>query len=285
MQATREKPVIPGDASFLAFVREAKVFEFLWHLHAEYELTFIDRGHGRRLVGDHVSTFGAGDLVLLGPNLPHTWISQSNNGRDSIQRAVVIQFEREFLGNSFFARPELRNIDRLLQRAQHGLQFLGAGRDRAARQLLELPQQTGLSRLLTLIRVLDGLARTRHVKPLSSAGFSPTVRQGDDARIKRFCDHVERDLTEPLSLGGVAAHMHMSPRTLTRFLKRTLGMTLVDYLNELRIGHACAQLINTPFTVNEICFKVGFRNLSHFNRKFYAIKKCTPREFRRAHES
>jgi AraC-like DNA-binding protein len=285
MLATREKPPSPRDASFLAFVREENAFDHLWHLHAEYELTLIVRGQGRRLVGDDVSYFNAGDLVLVGSNLPHTWASQRQSDQEPSHRAIVIQFDRKFLGDSFFSRPELRDVDRLLERAQLGLYFLASARERVARQIVRIPQQRGLPRLLTLLEVLQTLAHTRRVRALSSAGFSPSVRQGDDARIKRFSEYVDANLDAELSLRKAADHMHMSPRTLTRFLKRTLGKTFIDHINELRVGHACAQLINTRKSVKEICYHAGFHNLSHFNRRFRAVKNCTPREYRHAHES
>ncbi|MBA3686115.1 MAG: cupin domain-containing protein, partial [Planctomycetes bacterium] len=49
---------------------------FAWHFHPELELTWIKRGQGLRYVGESVEAFAAGDLVLIGPGIPHTWTSQ-----------------------------------------------------------------------------------------------------------------------------------------------------------------------------------------------------------------
>ncbi|MFM8702973.1 MAG: cupin domain-containing protein, partial [Planctomycetia bacterium] len=96
-------------------------FPYRWHFHPEYELTLITSGHGRRFVGDSIEPFDAGDLVLLGPHLPHTWHSAAARGQRS--RAVVIRFAADFLGESFFERPELSRIGGLLGRSARGIVF------------------------------------------------------------------------------------------------------------------------------------------------------------------
>ncbi len=286
MQAALEKLATTADSSFLAFVREDPAFAFCWHFHAEYELTLILRGRGKRFVGDGIADYHEGDLVLLGPHLPHTWASAPEApGRRRPHRAVVIQFGRDFLGASFFERPELRAIDRLLQRSPQGLEILGQTRRRVVAQIQQMQRQSGLARLLGLLRVLETLAHSREVRTLSSAGFKPVLHRGDQARIDRVCGHIHAHLTERQPLRDVAALLGMSPRAFTRFFKRTLGKTLVEYMNELRIGHACALLINTDRTVTEIGFASGFNNLAHFNRKFLCLKKLTPRAYRRAFEN
>ena len=59
-------------------------------------------------------------------------------------------------------------------------------------------------------------------------------------------------------------------------------MTLSDYVTQLRIGKACALLLNTGNPVSLIAEQVGYRNLANFNRQFKATKGLTPRQFRAA---
>lgn len=280
MQAEFEKIFPASDSSFRVFTRVDRAFDFRWHYHPEYELTFIVRSRGKRYVGDHIADYRDGDLVLLGPNLPHTWAAPAA-GRT--HRAVVVQFDRDCFGTAFFRRPELRGVAALLQRARRGLHFGGPVSRRAGRELQRLPRQRGLTRVLTLLRVLDGLAGAADVRPLSSEGFTPAWCIGDQARIDRVCRYIRDHFTERLTLRAVAETARLSPRAFTRFFKRTLGKTLVAYVNELRIGHACALLIATDQSVTEIGYGSGFNNLAHFNRRFLALKKVTPREYRRAY--
>src|SRR5260370_39848423 len=67
--------IAAGPSSFVAYERSDPAFPFYWHYHPEYELTLIVDSHGQRLVGDSIDDYGSGDLVLLGPNLPHSWRS------------------------------------------------------------------------------------------------------------------------------------------------------------------------------------------------------------------
>ena len=86
MQASFESIVAGSHASFAYRAFKMRGFPFRWHFHPEYELTLIVSGEGRRFVGDHIGDFAAGDLVLLGRNLPHTW--HSAPGRIFVGRHV-----------------------------------------------------------------------------------------------------------------------------------------------------------------------------------------------------
>jgi quercetin dioxygenase-like cupin family protein len=78
VRARREQLPQPRQRSFWVYPVEApKGFPFYWHFHPEYELTYILEGQGMRLVADHLAPFAPGDLVLLGPGLPHTWTSDT----------------------------------------------------------------------------------------------------------------------------------------------------------------------------------------------------------------
>src|SRR5688500_18542137 len=76
MRARPERISTSPAASFAVKRRRDPGFEFAWHFHPEVELTWIVRSRGRRFVGDSIEEYRDGDLVLLGPNLPHTWHSE-----------------------------------------------------------------------------------------------------------------------------------------------------------------------------------------------------------------
>ena len=126
-----------GPSSFTAFQRSDPEFPFYWHYHPEFELTLIVDSHGQRLVGDGIADYGPGDLVLLGPNVPHSWRSgpvKSVTGE--VHRAVVVQFREDFLGPRFFELQEMEGVARLLRNASNGLAF---GYTPNRRQGCELP--------------------------------------------------------------------------------------------------------------------------------------------------
>src|SRR5436309_823472 len=95
-----------SNQSFLFRKFDSSAFDAPYHFHEEYELTYILRGDGKRYIGSHMEDFIAGDLVLLGPNLPHCWkLDHNKDQRDA--GAIVIQFNAAFLGNHFFDKTEM----------------------------------------------------------------------------------------------------------------------------------------------------------------------------------
>jgi AraC-like DNA-binding protein len=283
MKAKVERVSADGAASFICRRRTDPRFGFYWHVHPEIELTLIVRSRGRRFVGDSIEPYEDGDLVLLGPNLPHTW--DSDPRRKGPHDAVFCQFSESFLGPEFLRAPEMAGARRLLARSAQGLRFTGRTQKAVVRRMDGMERLQGLSRLAALLDVLHLLAASREVRPLSSRKFATSARQGDVDRIDRVCRLLNDRCTGKISLAEAAAAAHLSIPAFSRFFRRRTGRTLVAYLNELRTGLACRELIETDRSISDIAFDSGFNNLSNFNRKFLELKRMSPREFRRQFQS
>ncbi len=280
MKARIERISADSASSFLCRRRTDDRFGFYWHFHPQIELTYIVRSRGRRFVGDSIETYEDGDLVLLGPDLPHTW--HSDPRRRGRHEAVFCQFSRDFLGKAFIESPELAGVDRLLDRSRRGLRFTGRTEKAVGRKMEGLDRIGGLPRLWGLLEILDLLARSREARPLSGRRFVPSLRHGDAERIDRVCRFLNERCLERVTLSEAAGVAHLSIPAFSRLFRRTTGKTLVDYLNELRTGLACRELIETERPISDIAFGSGFHNLSNFNRRFRAQKGLSPREYRRA---
>jgi AraC-like DNA-binding protein len=281
MQAHFEK-LTPGRASFLTFERSDREFPFYWHYHPEFELTLIVESSGQRWVGDSIADYGPGDLVLLGPNLPHSWRSApANSGTRKIHRAVVTQFREDFLGDRFFTLEEVRPLARLLKRSASGLAFghTRIGRN-ASRMLAELPLLPPARRLLTLLTVLTDLAGDPQAKQLSIGHIRPMCRVEDQQRIDKICHYLNHHFDQRIDFTELCSLMHMDQASVCRFFKRATGRTMTTYINELRVGSASQLLMETDATILEIGFRVGFGNYSNFCRQFKRIKGYGPRELR-----
>jgi AraC-like DNA-binding protein len=274
MRARPERISTSPAASFAVKRRRDRRFEFAWHFHPQVELTWIVRSRGRRFVGDSIEDYRDGDLVLLGPNLPHTWHSEP--GR---HEAVVVQFSPDFLGDAFLAAPELLAVRRLLDRSGRGLAFGGRALKAVSRLLDQVEDVDGLPRLRALLEILERLSTARDARPLSSRAFREP-RKSDMERIDRVCRWIAERFAEDVSLPEAAGVAHLSVPAFCRFFKSRTGKTLVGYLTELRIGRACRLLMETDRSVSDVGFASGFNNLSNFNRRFRALKGLSPREFR-----
>jgi AraC-like DNA-binding protein len=281
VKALFEKISEPGQ-SFVVRTRRDRSFDFCWHFHPEYELTYIVKSSGRRYVGDSIEDYHDGDLILLGPNLPHTWGStpQPRRSRQS-HVAIYTQFSENFAGADFLSKPELAALKTLFSRASRGLKFSHQIEQRVGREMELLNDAGGMKRLVKLLEILDILVHARNAKPLASAGFSPALKRFDESRIDAVCNYVHENLGEAISLPEAASRAHMSVSAFSRFFHRALGRTFVEYVNELRIGEACRQLIESEKSVAEIAFAAGFENLSNFNRRFLKLKAMSPRDYRR----
>ena len=239
---------------------------------------------GQRLVADSIADYGPGDLVLLGPNVPHSWRSGpvKSNEYFELHRAVVIHFPHDFLGDRFFKLEEMSTVAHLLQRSSSGLAFghTETGR-RVADSVAKLPFQPPAKRLATLLSVLVDLADESDAQVLSTLKVKPLCRVADQHRIDEICRYLNENFGKEIEFAKLSKRFCMDQASLCRFFKRATGRTLTVYLNELRVGAAAQFLINTDDSILDICFRVGFGNYSNFNRQFKRIKGCGPRTLRR----
>lgn len=283
MRASFENIRLRPEESFACSHTRCRGFGGAWHFHPELELTLIVRGEGRRFVGDHIAPFVGGDLVLLGPNLPHCWHSyRLAAAGEADAEAVVAQFRAERLGAIVAAVPELRALGSLLPRAGRGLHFRGAAAAAAAVLLAGLADLAGAPRWLRLLEVLALLAENpRAAGELASLGYTPQLDELASHRIDRIHQYVLAHLGERLDLATAAGLAHMSPSAFCRYFRRHTGRTFSAFVNEMRIGHACRLLLDSDQDIGGIAAASGFRNLSHFHRQFQARMGKTPRAFRR----
>lgn len=282
MKPTLEAPRSSfADASLEAFERVERSFAWNWHYHPEFELTWIRSGSGTRLVGDHSADYAPGDLVLLGPNLPHTWFTEANDRR--INRALVSQFRSSAIPASLLSLTEFSDVGRLLAKAGRGLSFPRAVAHRLNPQMRSLMAESGLGRWMMLLRLLDQLAD----EP-SDVLASSNYRNERSARLSHRAEEIARYLQEncanELPAAQVARRFGLSEGAFSRFFHRTTGTTFRAYRNHCRIQEACRLLIETDDPITDVALESGFGNLANFNRRFREQKRMTPTAYRRLHQ-
>ena len=192
----------------------------------------------------------------------------------------MIQFSAESLGDDLLRKTEMQVIREFLDEARFGFEFHGNTADEAADRILAMRDQSPFERLLSLLHLLEFLAASEEKTPLASPAFSPSLKEQDISRLGEVLSFLQLNKTNPVTLEETAAVAKMSPKSFCRFFKANTGKTLIEYLHELRIGEACRRLLETNDPISEIAFDSGFQNLSHFNRRFRALKGKTPRDFR-----
>ncbi len=268
--------------SFDCYWVKAPAFGFHWHYHPEYEITYVHRGQGIRMVGDSVSHFRAGDFVLVGSNLPHTWISDDTYNRQEDQvEVIVLQFSPQLLANPLLALPELKHLQRLAKRSGRGLHYTGSVQAQAIDLLKQLTETGGVSGLQLFLQLMNLLEQDNTAITLASAGFHPRLSDDSGERLQAICEYMHAQFIEPLRLADLAAIAHMNPTAFCRFFRRMTGQTAGEYLTDLRISKACNLLIDqSKLPISAVAFQSGFQSQTLFNRLFRRKKGMTPRAFR-----
>jgi AraC-like DNA-binding protein len=280
MKPLLEKVAPPDGASWAWLDRRLEDgIPFQWHHHPEFELTLTLNSIGQRFIGDHIGEYADGDLVLIGPNLPHTWASRGKVDASRPHHALVMWFRPEWAAPLIETMKELRPLGDMLSRAKAGLQF-STPAIAGVRPVIEgLFRSTGEDRLMGLLIVLTLLARDRDAIPLATP--LAHVETADRERIDRVLDHIHVHYADGIALETLADIAALSPSGLHRLFRRHTRQTVSDYVIRLRIGEACALLSGSSRPIAHIAGDVGYQSLANFNRQFRALKGMAPRDYRR----
>ena len=249
------------------------------HYHPEIELTLILQGRGMRLVGDGIAPFDPGDLCLLGGNLLHSW----HTGNEPLPtQAIVLQVDPQLLTRVGELWPEFRRLSELPTQCARGVGFSGKQATDIATfltQAAEAPEASA-KRLTFALLALHAACDATDVSYLATTGAIPPQAAGAMARFGRIIDTLHKYMPQAPDQAALADQARMSPAAFSRYFKRFVGRTYVDYVNAWRVGLACRQLLQSDRPITQIAFDCGFENLSNFNRRFRHYKRMTPREYR-----
>jgi AraC-like DNA-binding protein len=278
----QKSPISQEHAFEIRHLKES-YFDPNWHFHSEYQIFVVLKGTGTKFIGDHVSPFKPGEVVVTGPNLPHLWRSDHEyfESRDLMTEGIVIYFQESFLGSEFLQKTEMHRIRQLLSRAARGLEIVGSTRDLVRKMMFDVMAQKDFDSVLTLLQLLNILSSTTDYRLLSSRGYSNNMRDTDTERMNRVHEFVMKRFREKITLDEAAAEANMSPTSFSRYFKNHANKTFSHFLAEIRIGYSCKLLQEGDVAVSEVCYASGFNTLSNFNRKFKEVTKYTPGEYRR----
>lgn len=271
------------DESFTVWAHGYPYRTVRWHFHPEYEIQLITTISGKFFVGDYIGDFQPGNLVMMGPNLPHNWVSDLPDGRPVAERCLVLQFSEEFIKGAIGAFAELRFVEKLLDEARAGTLFqahTGAAAQPIMRALL---QAQGAERVRLFLALLELLVHDSSRQPLARGGYEPDPSSYMSAAINHVVAYIGANLGSELNEAELAALAGQSPSAFSRSFRKHTGQSFVQFVARLRINLACELLMSDALSVTEICFKVGFNNVSNFNRQFLAQKNMPPSKFRGYH--
>lgn len=250
-----------------------------WHYHPELELVYVQGGNGKRHIGSHLSYFQDGELVLIGPNLPHQGFTNRLSGHKA---ETVIHFREDFLGSMFFQIPEMKSILGLIERSRRGLSFFGLSKDRIGKKIQVIPFFDKFDQMIRLIQALKELGDSEEYTILNAEGFTMEMAPQDNDRINVVLNYIQRNFHKTITLSEITDLVSMTVPSFCRYFRKLNGKTFTQFVNEYRLVHASKLLAEKQIGIAEVCFQSGFNNYSHFIKQFKAFTGKKPSEYRLA---
>lgn len=256
-----------------------------WHFHEEYELIYILKGKGIRIVGDNISDFAPPQLALMGSKLPHLWKNDPDEAKSKEADVVIVQFNRLFAGQDIFCIPEFHSISELLKQSERGILFGNKTIKKIHKLLLTLPNAGETKALIDLQYTLMELAESKEKQLMSSPEFTLPLTLSGGNRLNKIIDYISKNYIRPIDLEELARQAAMTPTSLCRFFKNRTNKTIFQFINEFRLGKACQMLISENYSICDICFASGFNSTSSFYRIFKEVKQTSPQEYQKKYRA
>ena len=270
----------PGIDSSFAILLTPKLNEiFYWHFHPEYEIVYVEAETGMRHVGDHISKYEGSDLVFIGPNIPHL---NFDYGVKTIAETVVIQMKEHFLGQTFFALPEISAINDLFERAKAGVAFHGETKKIVGEKLKLIEALPHFQQLILLLEIFQLLATSKEYTALQTRPIANASVLKEQQRMHKIYHYIETNYQTSINVNKVASLTNLTTAAFCRYFKKSTHLTFTDFLNQYRINQAKKLLLHDK-NVTEACYESGFENLSHFNKTFKKVAGENPSLFKKRH--
>lgn len=289
MKPQLHKLPLINDASFLYNNWHCDYFDKPWHFHEEYELVMIEKSRGTKFIGDKVFDFAEGDLMLIGPKIPHFFRNDAayykKNGEFEAS-SIFIHFTSDFLGKRFFDLPEMKGVQRLLESAHFALEIHGNVKQYVIERLCGMCAESAPKRLVSLLDILVTLSESNDVVPVLSKPFEQNAvskldSRKDAHRLDVIFNYILQNFHREIYVNELAARLHMSNASFSRYFKHHTRKTFSDYVTELRISHACNLLMINDRSIAQISTDSGFENISNFYKHFRKITGVVPKEYKR----
>ncbi|MFY0603110.1 MAG: helix-turn-helix domain-containing protein [Flavobacteriaceae bacterium] len=247
------------------------------HQHQEIQLSYILEGEGTLIVGDTISHYRKGDILAIGGNLPHLFKSEKNASVKS--HMLTLFFTKNGFGNSFFDLEELSEVKSFFHKIDNGFKVL-SHKKLLADSFLNIKKSNQLERFILFLQILKTFTKAKK-QALSSYNYRKSYSANEGKRMQDIMSFTMEHFHETISLSKIAEVAAMTKNAFCKYFKKRTNKTYVQFLNELRIENASKLLLsNRELSIVEIAEKVGFQNISNFNRQFKKLKEVSPTKYR-----
>ncbi|WCE32325.1 AraC family transcriptional regulator [Vibrio sp. SCSIO 43137] len=255
------------------------------HWHQEYELIFVVEGVLVLEIDSQLVEVKRGELVMINPNQFH--LVKSKPCATATYYSIVWQpaflesqqldiIEQEYFAPLTSGRKMFQNQPFLVDQVG-ALSGLGFDSKTLVELIATQPPGWQFNLKIYLLIIWYGL----------SASDCLTDRVNPDSNrqlisVNMAKQYVTENYSGVLSLSIIADYVNLNPDYFGRLFKKVIGISLVEFITNTRIDKAEYLLKTSNKAISDICFDVGFKNLSYFSKKFKDLKGISPTQVRAA---
>jgi len=265
-------------ASLLVQLDAGMSFYQRLHSHEDIQISIFEKGSGTYVIGNDLGVFSAGDVFIIGGQIPHVF-KINEFDKDTVKMRSIF-FTQTTFGSDFFDLPEMGFLKKLFFNQDFAYK-LSDNTAIILKTFKTLSQVNVYEKIIVFLKLLKLISNTS-LKILRTTNVVKRLSESSGKRMDAVYQYVFKNFKSAIQLEKVAAIAAMSKPAFCRYFKQQTNKTFVQFLNALRIGEACNLLQNKEAAIQTICYHSGFNNLANFNRTFKAIKGLSPSEYRKS---
>lgn len=256
-------------------IQEDKGMSFYdaFHQHEEIQISWVVSGEGNLIIGDNIKSFKCDDILIFGSRVPHMFKSSEIQTECHM---ISLFFTKESFGDNFFGLAEFESLLDLFPDMEYGIKIVDQ-KEKIKEKFLEIKSKRNrLERLIIFLQVLKILSESK-IETISSSIAKKNYSDNEGQRMGKIFKLVMENFHKDITLQEASSIANMTPNAFCRYFKQRTNKTFFQFLTEIRIENCCRILTKHPdLSIAEVSYTSGFKNLSHFNRKFKKIKGITP---------
>ena len=251
------------------------------HWHEEMEVIRVQSGAGHVFIDGKKLDVKQGDIVVVNPYLLHS-VSRADDGFMSIESVV---FNLRMLESSIADACTVKYLAPLINRTHLCKSLIspdqphyGVFNENMTTLLMSCNDRQEGYELAVKANLMwlfyhfynKGLVRRKTMED----------EEKYSGVLKTALDYIQKHVSEPLTVGDIAATCGYSETYMMKLFKKMTGSTCVEYVNAYRLNECAERLLTTREKILDIAYEYGFNNISYFNLQFKKVYGMTPKGYR-----
>ena len=246
-----------------------------FHYHSCYEIYYLFSGERRYLIDYDLFDISTGDIVLIKKNKLHMTKRIKNPYGDNM-KIYIAEEAFDKLGKSSEMFKECFEHNHVVIPTAYKKKFFSL----FSKIQDEYKKSTPFSEQITHNLLYELLANIHDLLFNDTQQIS-TAREESNDTITKAIKYIYNHYNQNINLSNIAKYVNTNPSYFSRTFKKTLGLSLTDYINHIRIKNAVSLIVNTDLPITEIAYNCGYTDQTYFCKIFKKINDCSPREFRK----